>query len=101
MSRSASLSCEQLRTVGLSSSAPENLALLVLGTSENGQATENGTRFRFMLTHEQIGEFILRTVAHGWPLFLGARKSRPPCAGYERERPGYRERDALPLYVDS
>lgn len=52
------MACEQLRTVGLSSSAPEKLARLLLDMSENGQATENGTRFRFMLTHEQIGEFI-------------------------------------------
>jgi CRP/FNR family transcriptional regulator len=52
------MACEQLRTVGLSSSAPEKLARLLLDMSENGQVTENGTRFRFMLTHEQIGEFI-------------------------------------------
>lgn len=52
------LACEQLRTVGLSSSAPEKLARLLLELSENGQATEHGTRFRFLLTHEQIGEFI-------------------------------------------
>jgi CRP/FNR family cyclic AMP-dependent transcriptional regulator len=52
------LACEQLRTVGLSSSAPEKLARLLLDLSENGQATEHGTRFRFLLTHEQIGEFI-------------------------------------------
>ncbi|HEX9199940.1 MAG TPA: Crp/Fnr family transcriptional regulator [Acidobacteriaceae bacterium] len=53
-----SMACEQLRTVGLSSSAPEKLARLLLEMSENGQDTENGTRFRFLLTHEQIGEFI-------------------------------------------
>jgi len=52
------MACEQLRTVGLSSSAPEKLARLLLEMSENGQPTENGTRFRFILTHEQIGEFI-------------------------------------------
>ena len=52
------MACEQLRTVGLSSSAPEKLARLLLDLSENGQTTENGTRFRFLLTHEQIGEFI-------------------------------------------
>lgn len=52
------MACEQLRTVGLSSSAPEKLARLLLDLSENGQPTEHGTRFRFMLTHEQIGEFI-------------------------------------------
>jgi CRP/FNR family transcriptional regulator len=50
--------CEQLRTVGLSSSAPEKLARLLLDLSENGQATEHGARFRFLMTHEQIGEFI-------------------------------------------
>lgn len=52
------MACDQLRTVGLSSSAPEKLARLLLELSENGQPTENGTRFRFILTHEQIGEFI-------------------------------------------
>jgi CRP/FNR family transcriptional regulator len=52
------MACDQLRTVGLSSSAPEKLARLLLDLSENGQPTENGTSFRFILTHEQIGEFI-------------------------------------------
>ena len=58
ISQQYAMACEQLRTVGLSSSAPEKLARLLLDMSENGQTTENGTRFRFMLTHEQIGEFI-------------------------------------------
>jgi CRP/FNR family transcriptional regulator len=49
---------DQLRTVGLSSSAPEKLARLLLDWSENGQKTEAGTRFHFPLTHEEIGEFI-------------------------------------------
>jgi CRP/FNR family transcriptional regulator len=52
------LACEQLRTVALSSSAPEKLARLLLEWSENGQKTEAGMRFRFSLTHEEIGEFI-------------------------------------------
>jgi CRP/FNR family transcriptional regulator, cyclic AMP receptor protein len=52
------MACDQLRTVGLSSTAPEKLARLLLEMSENGQSTPQGTRFRFMLTHEQIGEFI-------------------------------------------
>lgn len=52
------MACEQLRTVGLSSSAPEKLARLLLEMSESGQTTENVSRFRFLLTHEQIGEFI-------------------------------------------
>jgi CRP/FNR family transcriptional regulator len=49
---------EQLRTVGLSSSAPEKLARLLLDWGENGQKTEAGMRFHFPLTHEEIGEFI-------------------------------------------
>jgi CRP/FNR family transcriptional regulator len=58
ISHQYTMACDQLRTVGLSSSAPEKLARLLLELSENGQPTEQGTRFRFMLTHEQIGEFI-------------------------------------------
>lgn len=52
------VACEQLRTVALSGSAPEKLARLLLDWSENGQKTESGMRFRFSLTHEEIGEFI-------------------------------------------
>jgi CRP/FNR family transcriptional regulator, cyclic AMP receptor protein len=52
------VACEQLRTVALAGSAPEKLARLLLDWSENGQKTENGMRFRFSLTHEEIGEFI-------------------------------------------
>jgi len=52
------VACEQLRTVGLSSSAPEKLARLLLDWSESGQTTDTGTKFRFSLTHEEIGEFI-------------------------------------------
>ena len=58
LSRHVSMACAQLRTVGLSTSAPEKLARLLLDWSEGGQTTELGTRFRFCLTHEQIGEFI-------------------------------------------
>jgi CRP/FNR family transcriptional regulator len=52
------MACEQLRTVCLSSSVPEKLARLLLEWSENGQTTACGTRLRFSLTHEEIGEFI-------------------------------------------
>jgi CRP/FNR family transcriptional regulator len=52
------VACEQLRTVALAGSAPEKLARLLLDWSENGQKTEGGFRFRFSLTHEEIGEFI-------------------------------------------
>jgi CRP/FNR family cyclic AMP-dependent transcriptional regulator len=58
LSRHVHIACAQLRTVGLSNSAPEKLARLLLDWSVNGQTTECGTRFRFCLTHEQIGEFI-------------------------------------------
>ncbi len=58
LSRHLNLVCEQLRTVGLASSAPEKLARLLLDWSENGQTTDSGTRFHFPLTHEEIGEFI-------------------------------------------
>lgn len=58
LSRSYSMTCDQLRTVGLSASAPEKLARLLLEWSEQGQTTERGTRCRFPLTHGEIGEFI-------------------------------------------
>ena len=58
LSRQFTLACDQLRTVVLSTSAPEKLARLLLEWSENGQKTEFGTRFRFSLTHGEIGEFI-------------------------------------------
>jgi CRP/FNR family cyclic AMP-dependent transcriptional regulator len=58
LSRSYDRACDQLRTVGLSSSAPEKLARLLLEWSESGQATERGTRCRIPLTHGEIGEFI-------------------------------------------
>lgn len=52
------VACEQLRMVALTTTAPEKLARLLLEWSERGQNTENGTRFGFALTHEEIGEFI-------------------------------------------
>jgi CRP/FNR family transcriptional regulator len=58
LSREYSKACEQLRTVGLASSAPEKLARLLLEWSEKGQTIDGGTKFRFSLTHEEIGEFI-------------------------------------------
>jgi CRP/FNR family transcriptional regulator len=58
LSRDYAMACEQLRTVGLSNSAPEKLARLLLEWSQNGKTTECGTHFRFPLTHGEIGEFI-------------------------------------------
>jgi CRP/FNR family transcriptional regulator len=54
-----SMACEQLRTLGLSLSTPRKLAArLLLGWSDHRQTMENGTHFRFCLTHGEIGEFI-------------------------------------------
>jgi len=58
LSRQFTKACDQLRTLGLSSSAPQKLARLLLDWSENGQSSEGGTRFRFSLTHQEVGEFI-------------------------------------------
>jgi CRP/FNR family transcriptional regulator, cyclic AMP receptor protein len=50
--------CEQLRTVGLSASAHEKLARLLLGWSAGSQQTRDGSRTKIPLTHEEIAEFI-------------------------------------------
>ena len=50
--------CEQLRTVGLSASAQEKLARLLLTWSEGIKQTKEGTRIKLPLTHEEIAEFI-------------------------------------------
>ena len=58
LSRNVSMACHQLRTVGLSASAPEKLARLLLEWSENEMSNGSCGRVRFSLTHEEIGEFI-------------------------------------------
>ena len=50
--------CEQLRTVGLSVSAHEKLARLLLRWSSEGRKTGGGTQITVPLTHEQIAECI-------------------------------------------
>jgi len=50
--------CEQLRTVGLSASAPEKLARLLLDWSIETKNTKEGTPIKLPLTHEEIAEFI-------------------------------------------
>ncbi len=50
--------CEQLRTVGLSATAPEKLAGLLLDWSANTQDTKQGMPIKLSLTHEEIAEFI-------------------------------------------
>lgn len=50
--------CDQLRTIGLSASAPEKLARLLLSWSGEAKATKAGTSIKLPLTHEEIAEFI-------------------------------------------
>jgi CRP/FNR family transcriptional regulator len=50
--------CGQLRTVGLSASATERLARLLLDWSQGAEQTKIGARITLPLTHEEIGEFI-------------------------------------------
>ena len=50
--------CEQLRTVGLSASAQEKLARLLLSWASGTPETKGGTRIALPLTHEEIAEFI-------------------------------------------
>jgi CRP/FNR family transcriptional regulator, cyclic AMP receptor protein len=58
MIRTFNVACEQLRMVGLATSAPARLARLLLGWSENGEKNDAGARCRLAMTHEEIGEFI-------------------------------------------
>ena len=53
-----SMACQQLRTVGLSTSAPEKLARLLLDWSRGEPDHGERHAIPFPLTHEQIGEFI-------------------------------------------
>lgn len=50
--------CEQLRTLGLSASAPEKLARLILDWSADGKQSKAGTQVKVPLTHEEIAEFV-------------------------------------------
>jgi CRP/FNR family cyclic AMP-dependent transcriptional regulator len=50
--------CSQLRTLGLSSSAPQKLARLLLEWSDNGPAMGSESRLRLSMTHAEIGDFI-------------------------------------------
>jgi CRP/FNR family transcriptional regulator len=50
--------CEQLRTVGLSASAPEKLARLLLQWSAEAKQAGHGAQIKVPLTHEEIAECI-------------------------------------------
>ncbi len=57
LSHHVTMACNQLRSLALSSSAPEKLARLLLDWSDD-HGSDTGGRIRFPLTHEEIGEFI-------------------------------------------
>ena len=67
--------CEQLRTVGLSASAPEKLARLLLDWSAEAKQTSQGVQITLPLTHEEIAEFI-GTTRETVTRTLGEFKSR-------------------------
>lgn len=50
--------CEQLRVVGLSASAPQKMARLLLSWSHGGRRTEEGIKVNVPLTHEQMAECV-------------------------------------------
>jgi len=50
--------CEQLRTVGLSASAPEKLARVLLEWSADPKDAQRSAQIKLPLTHEEIAEFI-------------------------------------------
>jgi CRP/FNR family transcriptional regulator, cyclic AMP receptor protein len=58
LGREFNKACEQLRTVVLSATAPQKLARLLLDWSKEGRTTDMGARFRFCMTHEELGECI-------------------------------------------
>jgi CRP/FNR family transcriptional regulator len=58
LGREFNKACEQLRTVVLSTTAPQKLARLLLDWSKSGQTSDTGARFRFCMTHEELGECI-------------------------------------------
>jgi len=58
LTRLYSRACEQLRTVGLSASAPERVARLLLDWSAEGKQTKTGTQIKVPLTHQEIAEFV-------------------------------------------
>ncbi len=58
LSGSYQTACEQIRSLGLSHSAPEKLARFLLEWSARGQEVKPGPRSKLTLTHEEIGQVI-------------------------------------------
>jgi CRP/FNR family cyclic AMP-dependent transcriptional regulator len=58
LSASYRTACEQIRSLGLTHSAAEKLARFLLDYSTRSDATKQGIRVRFTMTHEEIGQII-------------------------------------------
>jgi len=58
LSASYHTACEQIRSLGLSQSAPQKLGRFLLDWASKGQPTPQGIRVTLALTHEEIGQII-------------------------------------------
>jgi CRP/FNR family transcriptional regulator len=58
LSSSYQTACDQIRSLGLTHSAPEKLARFLLEWSVQGKETKQGIRVKLALTHEEIGQLI-------------------------------------------
>jgi CRP/FNR family cyclic AMP-dependent transcriptional regulator len=58
LSESYQAACDTVRSLGLGHSASGKLARFLLDSSTTGQQTAQGTRVRFTMTHEEIGQVI-------------------------------------------
>jgi len=58
LSRHYHTACQKIRSLGLSSTASEKLARLLLEWAADGVATDQGTRLKLTLTQEEIAELI-------------------------------------------
>jgi CRP/FNR family transcriptional regulator, cyclic AMP receptor protein len=58
LSESYQAACNTVRSLGLGRSASGKLARFLLDSSNAGQETAHGTRVRFTVTHEEIGQII-------------------------------------------
>jgi len=50
--------CQQIRYLGLTTSAAEKLACFLLESAVKGQQTQQGVRFNLSLTHEEIAQVV-------------------------------------------
>lgn len=58
LSYSYQVACEQVRSLGLTNSAPAKLAGFLLDWASKGSPAKEGTRVTLTLTHEEIGQMV-------------------------------------------